>query len=340
MTPPPPHRPRVKPWGVVRLLLVVATLIVIAVFVVRHVGDAGPAQATSTPADHPAAPQQPTSPASTPPPSPTPTTHPPHQVDVPGLAYPLAKSSCISFPPTHGNRHQTVALDAGHGGHDPGTHGTTSSGQEVMEKDVTLPVAKKTAAVLRQHGYTVVLTRTADSDILQLPPKAFNGDLLSPDADHKEILARVACANAAHAAVLVSIHFNSYGDPSVGGAQTHYDHDRPFGKKNHRLARLLQHSLIHAFHSAGWPVPDRGLRDEDTDSGTAITERGAQYGHLLLLGPRSKGWNAHPSSMPGALVEPLFLSRPTEADVAVSDKGQRTIATGIADAVQKFLRSR
>lgn len=331
---------RVRPWGLVRLAIGVVVAAVIAVVVVRNLGGENQPQASVPPPEpdhpatttsHPSASPSKASRSHRPPPK-------PHQVKVPHLPYPLAKHSCIIYPPTKGHRHRTVFLDPGHGGHDPGTVGETSSGKTIHEKRLTLPVAKKTADRLRAHGYRVVLSRTADDDILQLPPKAFHGDLLTPKADHKEIAARIACANAAKADVLVSIHFNSFGDPSVGGAQTHYDGSRPFGKKNKQLATLLQNHIITAFHKAGWPVPDRGLRSEESDSGNALTEEGESYGHLFLLGPRKKGWNNHPSQMPGALVEPLFLSRPTEADVLVSDHGQRVLAKGIAKAITQFLQ--
>jgi len=36
--------------------------------------------------------------------------------------------SCVAFSPTAGDRHQTVFLDAGHGGIDPGASGATESG--------------------------------------------------------------------------------------------------------------------------------------------------------------------------------------------------------------------
>jgi N-acetylmuramoyl-L-alanine amidase len=46
---------------------------------------------------------------------------------------------------------------------------------------------------------------------------------------------------------------------------------------------------------------------------------------------------AHPSSMPGAFVEPLFLSDPAEADVAASTKGQQPFAHALADGINALL---
>src|ERR1039458_2426908 len=43
--------------------------------------------------------------------------------------------ACVEYPPTSGDRHLTVFLDAGHGGIDPGGVGETQSGQTVEEAD-------------------------------------------------------------------------------------------------------------------------------------------------------------------------------------------------------------
>ena len=42
----------------------------------------------------------------------------------------FSPGACVSFPPTAGDRHQTVFIDAGHGGIDPGATGTTESGAD------------------------------------------------------------------------------------------------------------------------------------------------------------------------------------------------------------------
>jgi N-acetylmuramoyl-L-alanine amidase len=40
--------------------------------------------------------------------------------------------------------------------------------------------------------------------------------------------------------------------------------------------------------------------------------------------------------MPGALIEPLYVTDPYEAAVAASPRGQHLIAAGIADAVEQY----
>jgi len=45
------------------------------------------------------------------------------------------------------------------------------------------------------------------------------------------------------------------------------------------------------------------------------------------------GYFSTPSKMPGALIEPLFITDPHEGSIAASAQGQQVIAKGIAEAV-------
>jgi hypothetical protein len=62
----------------------------------------------------------------------------------------------------------------------------------------------------------------------------------------------------------------------------------------------------------------------------------ADYGHLLLLGPAVPGWFTTPSTMPGALIEPLFITDPFEGTVAASASGQQIVAGGLAQAIAQY----
>ena len=84
-----------------------------------------------------------------------------------------------------------VALDAGHGGKDPG-----AVGHGLNEKDVTLSVARKVKSLLEARGIGVVMTR--DSDIF-----VDLGD-------------RCRIANNANADIFVSIHCNAANSNAKG----------------------------------------------------------------------------------------------------------------------------
>lgn len=53
----------------------------------------------------------------------------------------------------------TVLLDAGHGAPDIGSTGVTGTGEEIPEKDLTLPLVLRAADDLRGRGIRVVLSR-------------------------------------------------------------------------------------------------------------------------------------------------------------------------------------
>lgn len=82
---------------------------------------------------------------------------------------------------------QSVCLDPGHGGNDPG-----AQNGNLTEASVNLAVAKKVSSALLAKGYGVYMTRTTDKTL--------------DNAD------RVNFCNAKRTTILVSIHQNSYTD--------------------------------------------------------------------------------------------------------------------------------
>src|SRR5579863_6017785 len=91
----------------------------------------------------------------------------------------FSRGACLAFAPTSGDLHETVFLDAGHGGLDPGAIGTTSTGATVDEATETLPVELETATLLRAAGFRVVVSRTSDSSVVRLSPADRSGTILS-----------------------------------------------------------------------------------------------------------------------------------------------------------------
>ena len=250
------------------------------------------------------------------------------QPSVPGLE----ESACASFAPTHGHADRRIFIDAGHGGLDPGVVGTTASGRTVLEKDATLAVAWLFERLLRADGYGVVMARTKDTTVLKLSAAESNYGAITSSAEHRDLAARAACANAAGADVLVSIHFDGYSDKSVGGTETSYDAARPFAASNRRLATDLQAALVARLGAA-----DRGVWTDDQLAAPTLTGSGESYNHLIELGPLSQGWVDNPSQMPGALVEPLFVTNPAEAQIASDPSGQQKIAEALESGLFKFM---
>ena len=89
---------------------------------------------------------------------------------------------------------KVIVIDAGHGGHDPGAHGSDSK-----EKDVTLAAAKALRDRLQRSGrYKVVMTR--DTDVFVALEK------------------RVQIARRANADLFLSLHADSGEDSNIRGA--------------------------------------------------------------------------------------------------------------------------
>jgi N-acetylmuramoyl-L-alanine amidase len=251
----------------------------------------------------------------------------------------FSSGACVAYPPTAGNRGETVFLDAGHGGIDPGAVGSTESGQTVYEADVTLPIELDAMRLLTADGFRVIVSRTRASSVVRLTNTDVSSGVLTAEGVHNDVAARDICANDAGADILIGIYMDA-GDGAAGSV-IGYDPDRPFAVANLRLATLVQDDVLAAMNAQGWQIPDRGVQPDTelgsvSDAGSALAAKAEEYGHLLLLGPADPGFFSTPSEMPGALIEPLFITDPFEGSIADSAHGQEVIAGGIARAVEQY----
>ncbi|MGA2036995.1 MAG: N-acetylmuramoyl-L-alanine amidase, partial [Acidimicrobiales bacterium] len=256
----------------------------------------------------------------------------------------FSAGACEAFGPTAGDNNETVFLDAGHGGIDPGGVGTTEAGSTIYEADATLPVELDAMTLLRSKGFRVVVSRTRDSTVLRLTSQDVSDGVLTLQGAHDDVAVRDVCANDAKASVLVGIYFDSAGSLRNSGSLTAYDTDRPFSAANLTLARLLQSDVLAGMDAHGWDIPNDGVLS-DTDLGSfvgnpaagGIAGEAAAYDHLLLIGPAMSGFFSTPSKMPGSVIEPLYVTDPFEGSIAASAAGQMVIAQGISTAIEHFL---
>jgi N-acetylmuramoyl-L-alanine amidase len=254
------------------------------------------------------------------------------QVRSPDLPGGLVTGTCVEFDPIGADRHRTVYVDPGHGGPDPG-----AVGNGLKEEDLTLAVGLELKDLLRADGFHVVLSRVADTSVAKLADSQVVNGAITNSGAHIDTIARIACGNTAGADAMVAIHFNAFDDPSASGAETFYDDARDFAPANLKLATLLQGELQASFRRSGWQVYDRGVLSDADTGHNGLTAAADSYGRLMQLGPAKAGWNDHPSAMPGALVEPFFVTDPVEAQVAGSAAGQKAIATGLEQGLVAFL---
>lgn len=120
-----------------------------------------------------------------------------------------------------------IAVDAGHGGDDPGKVGINSA----LEKDVNLAIARKLKDYLTEKGIKVVMTRETQEGLYEA------GAANKKQQDMKK---RCELIDASGAAFTVSIHQNSYTSESVHGPQVFYYTHSTEGEA---IASCIQESL-------------------------------------------------------------------------------------------------
>lgn len=138
----------------------------------------------------------------------------------------LFASGCSTVRDTR-RTFDTVVIDPGHGGHDPGA----ISPRGTREKDVNLDVARRLDRKLRAAGFRTVMTR--------------NDDRFIPLSDRARI------SNARRNAVFVSIHFNSSRNRGARGLETFYYH-----RYGYDIASKVQDSIRTVANT-----PNRGVKN-------------------------------------------------------------------------------
>lgn len=121
----------------------------------------------------------------------------------------------------------TVVIDAGHGGSDPGKVGVN----DALEKDINLEIARKLKKLLEKKGIHVIMTRKED--------KALEGGQRGSQKV-QDMRERVKLINKNRPELAVSIHQNSFHQADVHGAQVFYFKHSAEGEK---YAGIMQEVL-------------------------------------------------------------------------------------------------
>jgi N-acetylmuramoyl-L-alanine amidase len=256
----------------------------------------------------------PAAPASAPPPTPPP---------APAVAEPVR----AAHAPLDSDRPIVVAVDAGHGGDDPGAigHGGT------REKDVTLAIARALAQrVNSEPGMRAVLTRDRDEFL--------------------DLGKRITRAHSANADLFVSVHADSIRDASIAGASVYVlsergatseaakwladrenSADRMGGgspARNPQLDPVLIDLQQTASISASMIVAERVLAALDR-VGEVRKPRVQQAGFLVL---KSR-------AMPSMLVETAYISNPQEERRLRTSAQQDKLANAIFSGIRSFFEA-
>ena len=248
-----------------------------------------------------------------------------------GSAEPAPESASVQSPPRSakkkkpsGPRAYLIAIDAGHGGRDPGAIGHGG----LKEKKISLAIALELKKALdKRPGYTTVMTRTDDRYV--------------------SLQDRARSATEANADLLISIHGNSHIDPKVHGIETYYLNFSSDDEARRVAAR------------ENFTTPEKIgdlemiLFDLSQSDKTNISSLLAGYVHNKLMEAvagryktmRNLGVKHAPmrvlidAEMPGILFEAGFISNPAESKRLQNPAHQELLARAIADGINDFFTS-
>jgi len=218
----------------------------------------------------------------------------------------------------------TIVIDPGHGGKDPGTLGQKGT----KEKDIVLDISMRLGKLIeKEMGDKVIYTRTTDVFI--------------------PLWKRTKIANESGGKVFISIHANSTSNHNVRGFETYLlrtgkskdaidvaqreNSVITLEEKNHSYRDFSSESLILATMAQNVYIKESeffaSVIQEELESAIGANNRGVkQAGFQVLVG----------ASMPNVLIETGFLSNSKE-ERNFNKKGYRKkIARGIFNALVEF----
>lgn len=211
---------------------------------------------------------------------------------------------------------KTVLIDAGHGGKDPGTRH-----HNIVERNVTLDLAKRVGAILASEGMRVEYTR-------------FSNKWISLDD-------RAALARKTRADLIISIHVNANPSEAIHGFETYY-FDSAKTSAAARLAAVENAMNGHAFQRLGKVPADRLLGIQTQASrrlARAIQRATLAYLEKKKYKTRDGGIKTAPfmvlrrAGVPGVLVEVGYCTHKTEARKLGTSAYRAALARGIATGI-------
>ena len=227
--------------------------------------------------------------------------------------------------PAPGHRDVVIAIDAGHGGEDPGAIGQRGT----HEKTVVLQIAKKLAQVInRERGMRAVLTRSGD---YYLPLRK-----------------RIELARRHKADLFISIHADAFTNRRVSGSSVYVLSNRGASSEH---ARWLAERENASDLIGGVSLDDKDslLASVLLDlSQTASLEASIDVAEEVLAGLKKVGRVHKPGvesaafavlkspDIPSLLVEAAFISNPQEEKKLNSSAYQRKLASAVAAGVKRY----
>jgi N-acetylmuramoyl-L-alanine amidase len=195
-----------------------------------------------------------------------------------------------------------ICIEPGH----PSEVGRGTSGKQISELHAAWLVAVDLTAKLEVAGYTVVLTKASENQLVKNPDRA-------------------KVANQAHAALMVRLHCDA--NDGSGFAVYYPDRAGKIGSKTGPSQEVLKRTqpLAQTFHARlakelQGKLADNGLK---SDIKTAV---GSRYGALI---------GSIYSEVPTVLVEMVNLKNPKDEKFIVSSAGRVVMANALLKAIEE-----
>jgi N-acetylmuramoyl-L-alanine amidase len=233
-----------------------------------------------------------------------------------------------STPSPHDSKVDIIVIDAGHGGHDDGTHGRI-----LKEKDLALNIALKVGNYIEKNipGVKVIYTRK-DDRYLALDERA---DI----------------ANKNKADLFICIHANANPNTKAFGTETfvmglHKDEGNLAIAQRENSVILMDENYEERYEGFNPNSPESYILFSLTQS--AYQENSLKFAQKVenqfkdRVGRLSRGvkqagfvvlWR---TAMPSVLIETGFLTNSTEEKFLAGEEGQELIASGIYRAFKEY----
>ena len=194
-----------------------------------------------------------------------------------------------------------VVLDPGHGGEDSGA---MCGG--VMEKDLTLDIARRIDRLLDSEGVATLMTRLGDSYV--------------------SLADRAAFGNRAKESIFISIHFNEDNKPVASGVETYY----------------AAHQIDSGSTFASWlpffsRPPSNSPKPESQSLASFIQEALVARTRSVDRGTQAKQFFVIANvTSPAVLIEGGFITNKDELSKLVSEDYRDQLAAAVADGVLRY----
>ena len=217
-----------------------------------------------------------------------------------------------------------IVIDAGHGGHDPGTIGRGG----LQEKDLVLDVALRLEKLVRSElRAEVVMTR--DTDVF-IPLEE-----------------RTAIANAKGADLFLSVHANSSRNPNAGGIETYFLNfaANPHAEEVAARENAISRATLKDLQGLVKAITLNTKIDESKDFAASVQD--ALVETLRPHNPEvvNRGVHTAPfyvligANMPSVLAEIAFVSNPREERLLKTPEYREKIARSLFAGVREYLQA-